>query len=175
MFREIRRFFGGIVGSVVYGAISYYALVTRPGDIHKLSSRVTDIMKHFFPTLDFDKITVRLGASKIVPPSKWGIVIGTTIYLKQSSFEDCNEVDMLRLMHELVHVRQTMDQSWLSSGYAYGADFTEHWNYRDNPKEVEAREFEEENQAELFSMMDDVCVAPRRRENWGWLIWGLGY
>jgi len=173
---------GGIVG---YIGISIYGFVTRPGDIHNLSASVISIMKHFFPSIDFDKITVRLGAKIIVRSGKRGMAIGRTIYLKQRTFDHCDERDMKLLMHELVHVRQYLDYGsvlpGVRSGCAYGQGFTQNWSSETNPKEVEARNFVTVNKEELLRLMSDVCTVVKRertstrRANWFWLTWGTSH
>jgi hypothetical protein len=152
-FFSVFRNMTGVAGGVTVYVITKAAAILANRHIRRqrLSPEVKEIMKPLFPELNIDRVSIKEGST--IPPNWFrkikkytAITFGYTIYFTGTGIQTTN-TNLNILIHELVHTDQVRSRGNCEGRFAadYGKGFLAAGNYRDNPLEKEAFDFESSN------------------------------
>jgi len=173
---NIKGVFGALLGGITWLAAGRpLNAAINSGGKSKLATSVKDVMSPWFDRSLLNQVELRDHATLVAPPDKIALTSGYTVYWK-GSFDQCDEVDMNVLMHELVHVRQYEDLGVVWFALEYAAETAQH-GYDGNRFEKEAINFVAVYSPEMRKRMENECAIvivqrAARRDGWFWLMWG---
>jgi hypothetical protein len=136
--------------------------LVNPGQRRKLSEKARKILRPVFaarfPYVDLDAVRLRLGSRfPGIPAHPIGMALGSTIYLKQHTLDECDLGEMLLLLHELVHVGQYHDATRIGFAGRYGYSIMLHLGNDQNQLEWEAYQFVAASQTAVWQAIRAVC------------------
>lgn len=150
---------------------AWVANVGRPNE--PLTGDTQDMLRTLFPDLDVARIRVRTGCR--LPANRfdtrgsiYAMTFGSTIYWRDDVLDEDDPVDLVKLIHEVVHVDQTRRLGGESAfACAYGEGYLEGGGdlpayiekptaYHRNPLEAEAYTFESQFRDERGKVVADL-------------------